>query len=125
MGRDAEKNNSLIMFLLKCLLVSYLLTAVCLLLLTFLLYKFGLSEKAVSVAIIIIYVISTLTGGYVAGKKLQNKKFLWGLLLGTVYFLILVAVSMMISNSPGEIGDAYLTTLILCAGGGMLGGMLG
>lgn len=125
MGRDAEKHKSLIMFLMKCLLLSYLLTAVCLLLLTFLLYKLGLSEKTVSAAIISIYVISTLSAGFVAGKKLQNKKFLWGLLLGTVYFLILVAVSMAISSSPGELGASFLTTMILCAGGGMLGGMLG
>lgn len=125
MGRDAEKNKSLIMFLVKCLLLSYLLTAVCLLLLTFLLYKLGLSEKTVSAAIISIYVISTLSAGFVAGKKLQSKKFLWGLLLGTIYFLILVAVSMAVSSSPGELGASFLTTLILCAGGGMLGGMLG
>ncbi len=125
MGRDAEKHKSLIMFLVKCLLLSYLLTAVCLLLLAFLLYKLGLSEKTVSAAIISIYVISTLSAGFVAGKKLQNKKFLWGLLLGIIYFLILVAVSMAVNSSPGELGTSFLTTMILCAGGGMLGGMLG
>lgn len=124
MGREDARQKIPMIFLLKCLLLSYLLTAVLLLLLAFLLYQLGLSEKVVSVAIILIYVAATLSAGFVAGKRLQTRKFLWGLLLGVAYFLLLTVVSLTVGASPGESGTSFLTTFILCAGGGMLGGML-
>lgn len=112
------------LFLLKSLLFSYILTAVMLLLLALLLYKMGLSEQTVSIAIIVIYVIATFFAGFVTGKKMKSRKFLWGLLMGGAYFLTLAVVSMAVNQSVAELGDSFLTTLILCAGGGMLGGMI-
>lgn len=119
----AEKNLP-IMFLLKSLLFSYILTAILLLLLTFVLYKVGLSEGVVSIAIIAIYVIATFFAGFIMGKKMQNRKFLWGLLVGCAYFVVLLIVSMLVNQSAGELGNSVATTFCLCAGGGMLGGML-
>lgn len=112
------------LFFLKCLLFSYILTAVLLLLLALALYKLGLGERIVALAIILIYVASTFFSGYVTGKKVQNKKYLWGLLMGSLYFGVLVSVSLIINHSLGEVGRSFFTTLVLCAGGGMLGGMV-
>ena len=113
-----------VFFLLKTLLFSYILTGLLLAILAFLLYKLRLGEQAVTIAIIVIYVAATLFGGFVAGKKLKNRKFLWGLLLGTAYFVVLTLVSLMAGRGGIEMGNTFLTTLVLCAGGGMLGGML-
>lgn len=124
MERENVEQKAPVLFLLKCLLFSYILTAVLLLLLTFLLYKFGLTEQIVSIAIIAIYVIATFGAGFIAGKRIQNRKFLWGLLLGVAYFLVLVIVSILVKRSPGELGDSVMTTFVLCSAGGMLGGML-
>ena len=113
-----------VFFLLKTLLFSYILTGILLAILAFLLYKLRLGEQAVTIAIIVIYVAATLFGGFVAGKKLKNRKFLWGLLLGTAYFVVLTLVSLVAGRGGIEMGNTFLTTLVLCAGGGMLGGML-
>ena len=113
-----------IFFLLKTLLFSYILTGILLALLAFLLYKMGLGEKAVTIAIIVIYVAATFFGGFMAGKKLKNRKFLWGLVLGAAYFLVLSALSLSVGQEGLQMGNSFLTTLVLCAGGGMLGGML-
>lgn len=124
MERDAAEGKVPFIFLLKCLLFSYILTAVFLLLLALMLYKLGLTEKIVSIAIIVIYVAATFFAGMVTGKRMQNRKFLWGLLMGSAYFLVLVAVSLIVNHSAADLGGSFLTTLALCAGGGMLGGML-
>lgn len=113
-----------ILFLLKTLLFSYILTGILLALLAFLLFKMGLGEKAVTIAIIVIYVAATFFGGFMAGKKLKSRKFLWGLVLGAAYFLVLSALSLSVGEEGLQIGNSFLTTLVLCAGGGMLGGML-
>ena len=113
-----------VFFLLKTLLFSYILTGVLLALLAVLLYKLRLDEKAVTLAIIVIYVAGTFFGGFVAGKRLKNRKFLWGLLLGAAYFVVLMLVSLAVGRGHIQLGNSFLTTLVLCAGGGMLGGML-
>lgn len=110
-------------FILKSLLVSYIVTVVLLFVLALLLYKVGLSEKMVSVSVIAIYIIATFLAGFITGKKIGNKKYLWGLVMGSAYFLILVLVSLIVNRSVAELTESFFTTFILCAGGGMLGGM--
>ncbi|GFH96219.1 hypothetical protein IMSAGC003_02774 [Lachnospiraceae bacterium] len=123
-GRQGKWGEIPVLFLLKSLLFSYILTGGLLLLLALLLYKVGLSQKVVSICIIVIYVLATFFAGFITGKKLKNRKFLWGALMGLAYFLILVVVSLIVNRQPGVLANSLLTTLVLCGGGGMLGGML-
>lgn len=111
-------------FVLKSLLVSYLLTAGLLLLLALFLYKFSLTEKIVSLCITGIYILVTFLAGFLAGKREGSKKFLWGLMMGCLYFIILTLVSLIVNHGMGELSPGFFTTLVLCAGSGMLGGML-
>lgn len=124
MEQTKNQEDLPILFLLKTLLFSYILTGALLALLAFLLYKVGLTEKIVSIVIIAIYVAATFFAGFTAGKKLKCRKFLWGLVMGSAYFLVLAGISMMLGEPAGQLGDSVVTTLVLCAAGGMLGGML-
>ena len=89
--------------ILKALLCAYVVTGILLLALTLMLYKLNLSEENVNAGIILIYVISTFASGFVMGKLTGAKKFLWGIQADTMNLA---------------------TTFLLCAGGGMLGGMV-
>lgn len=113
-----------ILFYLKCLLFSYIITGLLLMLLALLLYKFRLTEQVVSAGIILIYVAASFFSGFVTGKKRKEKKFLWGLLMGTAYFLILTAISLGVNRNVGDLAGNFLTAFLVCAGSGMLGGML-
>ena len=110
-------------FILKCLLLSYLLTTGLLLLLALMLYRFGLSEKIVSVCIVAIYIIVTFFAGFLTGKRDGSRQYLWGLLLGSLYFIVLLIVSLIVNHGMSASGN-FFTVLILCAGSGMLGGMV-
>lgn len=110
--------------ILKALLCAYVVTGILLLVLTLLLYKAGLSEENVNAGIILIYVISTFSGGFVIGKLTGTRKFLWGLLLGVIYFVLLLLISLGIYHSFQADLMNLATTFLLCAGGGMLGGMI-
>ena len=124
MEQTTNQGNIPVLFLLKTLLFSYILTGALLALLAFLLYKVGLTEKIVSIVIIVIYVAATFFAGFMAGKRLKNRKFLWGLLMGGAYFLVLLGISMVLGEPAGQLGDSAVTTMVLCTAGGMLGGML-
>lgn len=113
-----------VIFITKCILAAYILTAGLLLLLAFMLYRFGLSEKVVSLCIIGIYIAVTFAIGLLAGKRAGKKKFLWGLAMGVAYYVILVIVSLIVNRGPQDIAGNMLTVFVLCAGSGMLGGMI-
>ena len=119
-----EAGNATILFLLKCLLLSYVLTGACLMLLALLLYKLRLSEQIVSIAIIVIYVAAVFLAGFLAGKRMKSRKFLWGLMLGLAYFAVMVLVSLAVNHSLKGLDTHFFTTLVICGAGGMLGGML-
>lgn len=116
--------SSRLTFIMKCLLISYLITTGLLLLLALMLYRFNLSEKIVSISIIAIYIIVTFLAGFLTGKREGNKKFLWGLLIGTLYFAILIVISLIVNHGMNAVSGNFFTVLALCAGSGMLGGML-
>lgn len=109
---------------MAALLTSYFMTAVMLLILALLLYKMNLDESKVAAGILITYIVSGFTGGFVAGKGIANKKYLWGLGVGMLYFLILICVSAVSGRILLQQGLHLFTTMILCAGSGMMGGML-
>ena len=111
-------------FVIKCMLGAYVLTAGLLLLLAFMLYRFGLSEKVVSICIIAIYILVTFFAGLLAGKSEGKRKYLWGLAMGVLYFGILVAVSLIVNKGVEDVAGNMMTVFFLCAGSGMLGGMV-
>ena len=113
-----------ILWMVKALLCAYVVTGIMLLILTVLLYKLGLSEENVNAGIILIYVISTFSGGFVIGNFAKIRKFLWGLLAGVLYFILLLLISLGIYHSLQGEAVHLVTTFLLCAGGGMLGGMV-
>ena len=109
---------------LKSLLLSYVLTGISLLLLAFLLFQFNLVEQPVAIGILVIYVISCLAGGFLVGKIIRKEKYLFGLLVGLSYFLLLAIVSFAVQGKWDMTMRHAVTTFLMCLGGGALGGML-
>jgi len=110
------------------LLVMYAISGVMLLLLALLLYNFELTEETVRIGVIVIYVASGFAGGFLIGRWMQDKKYLWGLLAGGVYFVLLFVLSLVLKSGAADapVFDAVriLTTLVLCAVSSMAGGMI-
>lgn len=124
--RNEKKNPASVMGI--TLIVMYVVSGLMLLLLAALLYNFELSEATVKIGVIVIYIVSGFTGGFLIGKQMQDKKYLWGLFAGGIYYVLLFVLSMVVKQVMGEAlaFDAVrmLTTLILCAVSGMAGGMI-
>lgn len=110
--------------MIKALLVSYIVTGLLLLVLALLLYKLRLSESAVNVGIIAVYVVSCFLGGFLEGKMMKTRKFLWGSVCGLLYFTILAVISLAVNQSFSGGSSHFVTTLALCLAGGTLGGMV-
>ena len=120
---NMQKNIKVIWWI-KSLLASFIVTGILLLVLTFFMYKFELNEKIVSAAIVGIYVVSTLIGGMIIGKLTKSKRYLWGMVLGILYFVLLLLITLGVYRTLNGDSVSIVTSLILCAGGGMTGGMI-
>ena len=116
MERKLQK-DSWVMWVLKSLLVSYVVTGILLLLLAVALFRFELNEKA-------IYIMATLLGGIIIGKFAKVRRYLWGLGLGIGYFALLLLITLGVYRTLNGDAANLITTFVLCAGGGMAGGML-
>ncbi|MDI9241587.1 TIGR04086 family membrane protein [Fusibacillus kribbianus] len=112
------------LYLLRSLLLSYVLSGLLLLLLSFLLYKMKLSRDQIQAGVYIIYVLSCFFGGFLSGKQLKTRRFLWGGLSGLLYFGILLLLSLLLGKGIQSGLSRLLLSLGLCAGSGVIGGML-
>jgi len=86
--------------------------------------NFELSGSVISGIINVTYIVSTFMGGFFVGKKTEHRKFIWGLVVGVFYFIILMLVSLLMNRvGPLPIGS-LITVFIITGLGGMLGGMI-
>ena len=122
--RKKEQNEVWIMWMVKSLLAAYVVTGILLIILALALYKFELNEGAVTAGVTAVYLISTFTGGLVVGKLAKVRRFLWGIVLGILYFALLLLVTVGIYRTFHGSSTEILVTFALCAGGGMAGGMI-
>ena len=119
---NTRKNKPL--GIISTLLIMYVITGLALLALALLLFKMQLSENIVSISIMVIYIISCLIGGLVAGRRLKVRRFLWGVAVGAVYFAVLLIGSLLMNRGISSDAVHVVTTLIMCMAAGMIGGMI-
>lgn len=121
-----EKVNPIAMISV-ILTVMFALSFILLLLLAWGLYKMDLSESVVKIGVVAIYIASCFLGGFLIGRWIKDKKYLWGLLIGALYFLMLFIVSVLVKKGMGEAvleePMRVLTTFALCTISAMAGGM--
>lgn len=116
------KNN--VFRIVKTLLCTYITTLLMLLIMTLLFYKLQISNGKIMIGVYITYVLSNFIGGFIFGKIAGRKKYLFGMMVGAVYFLILLLISIIIMKEPNIFTTDSLYALLACVGGGMLGGMI-
>lgn len=120
----AMRRSSKGMTIFKDLLFAYIVTGLLLLLIAFIMLKFDVSNKVLSGAITGTYVVSTFVGGFLMGKTVEHRRFLWGLGMGALYFAILLLISVLTNSFVGMEVSGIINGFIMCILGGMLGGMV-
>ena len=72
----------------------------------------------------LMWLLLTALGGFLEGKMMKTRKFLWGSVCGLLYFTILAVISLAVNQSFSGGSSHFVTTLALCLAGGTLGGMV-
>lgn len=110
--------------LLQGLVLAGVISMAVLLILAFVMLKLQPDTGKIEVGIMVIYGLSCFFGGWYSGRKMGRRKYLWGLAVGLLYFVLLFAVSGMSDKELQPELVHSLTALALCSVGGMLGGMV-
>lgn len=108
----------------RTLILTYIISAILLSVLAFVLYKFRLPESQVNLGISGVYILSCFIGGFLAGKAMKSRRFFWGLVTGALYFGFLLFMSFL--QDGGITGETVhiATVFAMCTLSGMAGGML-
>lgn len=122
-GRGAQKPAGAVS-ILYAFFVMFVCSGILLLLLSLAVFYLDLSAKLAEAFIYAIYVIASFLGGFVIGKIKKEKKFLWGVLMGTLYFAVVLIVSLVQNGGTVEDVVHMLTALLLCIAPAMAGGMI-
>lgn len=106
------------------LLLSLLFTLLFLAFFSFLMLKISLSAEIENIGLIIISVVSCFVGGFFCGKKNRSRAFLWGLIVGVLYYACIMLLRLLVGQEFADLSVRSITALFYCAASGMLGGML-
>lgn len=112
------KNISII---LGIMLIS---SAILLFLLTICIWKMDGGAEFLSGGVVAVYIISGMIGGCLAGKAMGTQKFLWGLLIGFLYFLVLLLVGITMMHIDVKHTTSIISSAFICCISGMVGGMI-
>ena len=77
----------------KVLVMEALISVAALCLFALILMRFQPSESGIRMGVRILYIIVNLIGGFLIGKIMKQKKFLWGVITGLIYFVIISIIS--------------------------------
>jgi putative membrane protein (TIGR04086 family) len=121
-GRNQTGNPAVA--LLTVLVAMYVLTGLLLLLLAVLMYRMEPGEAVIRGCMTAIYVLVGFFGGFLQGKAAGKKKYLWGLLAGAMYWVILILVGLLLHQGLTASSVDLASTLALCTLSALAGGML-
>ena len=119
-----ESKRSMIKDITISLLAGYSISILEIVILACFLLLLQISEQMVDVGILVVYISSCFLSGFVIGKKRKSKKFIWGMLVGGLYYLFLLFFSFIWQQALDTTTTDFITSLLICWGSATLGGML-
>ena len=108
----------------KIILAMFVTTAILLFVLALFVWQLQPGGRVISIGISVVYVVSCLVGGFFAGKVQGTKKFVWGMLMGFLYVIVLLGITLIVMKGFHADLSQFVLNLLLCLGGGMIGGMI-
>ena len=120
----SELKNAPIAAILSGLGIGYAITCIIFIAYAILLTYTDITEKNIPIVVLATVVLSVLVAGYDAAKAASNKGWLWGMVAGLLYAVIMLLVGLSVMKNFG-FGAKTATLLILSLAGGGLGGIIG
>lgn len=119
--QEKKKKPGKMLAIIVMLMIA--VSAMLLFILSVVMYKMALGRKVAEIVIILVYVIAGVIGGFLMGRYMGERRFLWGLAAGAAYFFVLLAISLAVGGGQMKDMMQMFITMILCLASSMIGGM--
>ncbi|MDR2899454.1 MAG: TIGR04086 family membrane protein [Clostridiales bacterium] len=110
--------------LMSGVLIAYAITCIIFIGYAILLTYSNMSEDRISLVVTVTCVISAIVAGFDSAKGAIDKGWLWGMIAGALYAVILCAIMMWVQKAF-VIDSRGVTLIILSLAAGGLGGIIG
>jgi len=119
-----EENKSQIRQLVIGVMIGYAITGIVFLAYAMLITYTQMSERNLPMVVAVTTLLSVMIAGFDAAKGATSKGWMWGMIAGFIYVVIMGIIMMVML--PGFFADGRTATVIvLSIAGGGLGGILG
>lgn len=118
------ENGNIFSNLIKGVSIGYAITAVVFIVYAVLITYTQMTEKNTQLIVMITTVISVIVAGYTTAKSADNKGWLYGMLSGFLYAVIMIMLGVIISPEV-SFNNKTVMILVLSLAGGGLGGIIG
>ncbi|MCL2571741.1 MAG: TIGR04086 family membrane protein [Defluviitaleaceae bacterium] len=119
-----EENKSQIKQLVIGVMIGYAITCIVFLAYAMLITYTQMSERNLPMVVAVTTLLSVMIAGFDAAKGATSKGWMWGMIAGFIYVVIMGIIMMVML--PGFFADGRTATvIILSIAGGGLGGILG
>lgn len=110
--------------ILKCVLLSFVMTVLLGGILAAAVYFWEIEEPVARIIAFAIMIVSVLFGSFVLAKNLNKNGLVNGLLMAIIYFAVILILSVILNGKAAlKVSDITRFITIICSG--MLGGVLG
>lgn len=119
-----KKNLEYVLFILKGIALAYIVTLIMMLIFSLFLTYTSLKESMIPVLNTIIMIGSIVLGSIYLTLKVGEKGWLNGMIIGVLYFIILLLLNKLIINDL-NLSIFSFTKLLISIVTGIIGGMIG
>ncbi|HCJ56509.1 TIGR04086 family membrane protein [Lutispora sp.] len=120
---DKESENK-ILILVKSIFLALIISLVCIIIYAVVLSITPVSDNTMSIITQVITMISIVAAAMYCSKKIKSKGWLYGIIIGIIFVLIIIPISMIWGQIPAF--DKYFIAKVLMASlVGFIGGIVG
>jgi len=119
-----EEKKSKFSIIFSAITMAFAITAIVFISYAVILTYTSVSEKNLSLVVTVTSIISIAVAGFDAAKSCKSKGWLWGILAGIIYAIILFIISVIASQRIIFSTQSLMLFLLAAASGG-LGGIIG
>lgn len=121
---DLPECENKIVLMIKTLFLAFVISFVCIIIYSIILSFTSVSDDTMAIITQVITMISIVVAALYCGKKVRSKGWLYGMIVGLLFVLLMIPISMIWGQTP--VFDKYFAAKIIMGSlVGFIGGIIG
>lgn len=120
---DKENENKL-MIIIKSVFLALIISLICIIIYAVVLSITPVTDDTMSIITQVITMISIVAASVYCSKKTKNKGWLYGIIIGIVFILVIIPISMIWGQMP-TFDKYFIAKLLMASLVGLIGGIIG